>query len=614
MLLPSGGLAWRRLLYSFVLTLAALALFVSAFVLGYARMHQDRVLPGVEVAGISLAGLDRLQAESLLREELPSLSAGHLTVRFAGEQALIPYAAFGRDYNLSLMVEQAFSVGRDGGLLEQTQEQLRILVGGVSVEPSLAWNSQELAQRVAQVAAAAQIEPTDARIVRDNGRYTVLPAVAGQSVDTLQGIELSYIAVNNLSPADTSVAVEGVAIAPTVSTESAVAAVERVERVTADALSVAGGGASAVIEAERIRGWVQLIEPAAGSWEVVVAREPIAQFVAHYALGVDLPAQNASFAFRGEDVVALPGSDGRAVDVEASTDSILAALQARADGGGPPRVAMAVVAVEPDFSYEQAQALAPRVEMLADWRTTFVPGPMNFYGANISIPTDKIDGTVLNPGDTFDFWNVVGEPTREEGYGDGGAIIRGRTVPDGALAGGICSCSTTIFNAALRAGLEMGARRNHYYYISRYPVGLDATVWISNSGKRQTMRFTNDMQHPLLVRGINRRGAVIFEVWGVPDGRTVSFSKPVISNEKRAYEILRYSDSLRPGQRRRIEWPANGFDSSVTRTVLDATGAVIHTDTYKSSYAMIKGVTLVGRSANSPKHGTEVRVGGGSSD
>jgi hypothetical protein len=48
----------------------------------------------------------------------------------------------------------------------------------------------------------------------------------------------------------------------------------------------------------------------------------------------------------------------------------------------------------------------------------------------------------------------------------------------------------------------------------------------------------------------------------------------------------------------------------VSRTVRDANGRVLHNDTYYSRYAMIKGVTLIGRSAGDPKHGTEVRVGG----
>ena len=58
------------------------------------------------------------------------------------------------------------------------------------------------------------------------------------------------------------------------------------------------------------------------------------------------------------------------------------------------------------------------------------------------------------------------------------------------LGGGLCSASTTLFNAALRAGFEMHARRNHAYYIDRYPVGLDATIWISGSYV-QTMSFAN---------------------------------------------------------------------------------------------------------------------------
>ena len=610
-LLPASGFAWRRLFFAFALTLLAVCLFALAFAYGYVRMHQDRVLPGVDVAGVSLAGLDRAQAETVLRESLPSLASGQLTVRFADEQALISYSAIGRDYNIGAMLDRAFALGRDGGTLEQSQEQLRILSQGVSIDPSLSWNSQALADRVAEVAGPAQIAPVDARIVRQNGHYTVVPAAAGQSVDVARGIELATHAINNLSPADTSVAVEGVSVPAAVSTEAATAAAERIERVAASSLAVAGGGGSAVIEADRILGWVQLRETGPGTWEAIIAREPIVEFVQHYALEVNVAAQNASFALRGGEVVPVRGKDGQAVDVEASTDTILAALQARMDGGGPSQASMAMLVVEPDFSYEQAQAMAPRVEKISSWRTNFVPGVLNANGRNISVPTEKIDGTVVAAGGTFDFWRVVGMPTLEDGYGYGGAIIRGRTVPDETLAGGICSCSTTIFNAALRAGFEMGARKNHYYYISRYPVGLDATVWIADSGARQTMRFTNDGDYPILVRGINRRGAVIFEIWGIDDGRTVSFSEPVITNRKRAYEILRYTDNLAPGKRRRVEYPTNGFNSSVTRVVRDANGRVIHRDTFVSRYAMIRGITLVGRSPGDPRHGSERRVGGG---
>ena len=48
----------------------------------------------------------------------------------------------------------------------------------------------------------------------------------------------------------------------------------------------------------------------------------------------------------------------------------------------------------------------------------------------------------------------------------------------------------------------MGARRNHFYYIDRYPLGLDATVFQSGNSVT-TMQFTNDTQYPILIRGIN---------------------------------------------------------------------------------------------------------------
>ena len=162
---------------------------------------------------------------------------------------------------------------------------------------------------------------------------------------------------------------------------------------------------------------------------------------------------------------------------------------------------------------------------ISQWTTPFPISDRNGFGANIWIPARLIDGYVVAPRATFDFWDAVGPVTRAKGYKSGGAIINGRTEPQGALAGGICSCSTTLFNAALRAGYEMGARRNHYYYIDRYPLGLDATVFISASGSKQTVSFTNDTDYPMLIRGYGFRdggtGYVRFEIYSVPNGRKV---------------------------------------------------------------------------------------------
>ena len=112
------------------------------------------------------------------------------------------------------------------------------------------------------------------------------------------------------------------------------------------------------------------------------------------------------------------------------------------------------------------------------------------------------------------------------------------------------------------------ARQPHWYYIKRYPLGLDATV--SDS---QTMRFRNDTAHPVLIKSFASPGVVRFEIWSVPNGRTVTWSKPHVTNVVRGFDSVRYTSALAPGQTKRIEYPVDGKDVVVTRTVRDGSGS-----------------------------------------
>jgi hypothetical protein len=212
---------------------------------------------------------------------------------------------------------------------------------------------------------------------------------------------------------------------------------------------------------------------------------------------------------------------------------------------------------------------------------------------------------VVQPGEKFDFLTAIGEVTSPP-YVEGGVLIHGQIKEDGAIGGGMCSCSTTLFNAVMRAGFQIDARTNHSIYISRYPVGLDATVWESG-GSRRTMAFTNDTGYPLLIKGINGRGKVTFEVYGIDDGRTVELSDPIVENVRNAETWLEFTDGLAPGQRRRTQEGYDSFDSSVTRIVRDAAGNVIHQDTWVSHYRRLDAIVEVGRYPTDPPAGTRIR-------
>ena len=124
----------------------------------------------------------------------------------------------------------------------------------------------------------------------------------------------------------------------------------------------------------------------------------------------------------------------------------------------------------------------------------------------------------------------------------------------------------------------------------RYPLGLDAIV--SDS---QTMRFRNDTAHPILITSVARAGVVRFDPWSVPNGRSVTWTKPRVTNVVQGYDTVKMTSTLPRGRRERIEWPVDGKDVSITRTVRDATGAVIHRDTFVSHYHRMVGIPLVGR-------------------
>jgi vancomycin resistance protein YoaR len=200
-----------------------------------------------------------------------------------------------------------------------------------------------------------------------------------------------------------------------------------------------------------------------------------------------------------------------------------------------------------------------------------------------------LNGTVVAPGAVFDFWAGLGEVSLRTGYRLGGAIVGGHSVEGKALAGGICAASTTLFNAALRGGFEILSRQPHWYYITRYPLGLDATV----SGS-QSMRFRNDTPYPILIRGFASPGFVRYEIWSVPNGRTVSLSRPQVTNVVPGSDSTVLAPDLPMGTSERTEWPVDGKDVVVTRTVRDANGRIIHFDTFVSHYHMMIGIKRIG--------------------
>jgi vancomycin resistance protein YoaR len=610
---PSAGrpFSWRRAALGFGITLFAILAFATAFAAAYVSLHEGRVLPGVSVGGVSISGLDRGGAQAALAKSLPDVGSGSLTVKIGNQSQIISYADIDRAYETDTMLDEAFSVGRGGTPLDQVGEQLRAIGSDVSVPVAVTYDTHKLASRISAIAAAAHVDPVDATINRPNGQYSVNAATNGQSVDAQALLAQAVAALNNISPTNTTASIQPTQIAPTVSTAQAQAAVDRANAVDGTPLTVTVAGQTQTIDPGTIDGWMHLDPAGTGQWNLTIEHAPIDQLVALLKAGVDVQVTNAGYTFHGLHAVVTPEAPGSALDATAASSAIYNALTSRASGSSGDTVALSMTTVAPTFTSTQAQALVTKVRRLGTWTTHYISSSHNGNSVNIERPTKLINGTVVQPGQVFSFLGVAGPISLANGYTNGAAIVHGNTDLSGVLGGGLCSASTTLFNAALRAGFQIDARRNHAYYITRYPVGLDATIWTVGN-YAQDMSFTNDSQYPILIRGINGHNVVTYSIYGVPDGRHVQIMAPKTWNPQPAWtDVVYTSDTtiVQPGQHKQVEWAAAGFNASVERIVTAANGTVLHDDTFRSSYSQTIGKIYIGWQPGDPPAGTVVQRG-----
>jgi hypothetical protein len=154
----------------------------------------------------------------------------------------------------------------------------------------------------------------------------------------------------------------------------------------------------------------------------------------------------------------------------------------------------------------------------------------------------------------------------------------------------VCQVSTTVFNAAYEAGLQIDQRTNHALYISHYPLGRDATVNYPDLD----LKFTNDTDKWLLLRTFVGTGSLTVNLYGTPQNRrveTVTAPLQVVG----APQLERIKDpTLLKGESEVVEYGQPARATSVSRTVYDAGGKVLHEDKWYSSYRSEPKVVRVG--------------------
>lgn len=241
---------------------------------------------------------------------------------------------------------------------------------------------------------------------------------------------------------------------------------------------------------------------------------------------------------------------------------------------------------------EDLQALGIK-ELISTGRSAFAGSTWSRIH-NINTGISKFQGHIIKPGETFSFNEILGPVEAYTGFKPELVIKAEGTIPE--YGGGLCQVSSTMYRAALLAGLPVVERAPHSYAVSYYSqvygYGLDATIYPGV----HDVKFINNTPGHILIQGYTEDVKAFFKFYGTSDGRSVELEGPYLGgyHYPGAAQIIE-SPALAPGQRKQMEVSHTGFNATWYRYITDALGNT-EKETILSQYRAIPAKILVGPS------------------
>lgn len=235
---------------------------------------------------------------------------------------------------------------------------------------------------------------------------------------------------------------------------------------------------------------------------------------------VNQPGESSRFVRQGSVVQMVgSGTKGKIVDGLQTSLAIRSALVA-----GRTTAPLVMKVDRPDiFSLDDFKRLA-FPDHLAHGETNFAGSPANRVH-NIKVATARYDGLVVMPDKTFSFNQYLGVIDATHGYKPELVIKEHVTTPE--FGGGICQVATTMFRAAMPAGVHITNRHNHSYPVAYYGApGFDATVYPPYTD----LTFVNDTGQPLYIRTSIVGSRLLVDFYGTANGRKVTVNGPFVTD------------------------------------------------------------------------------------
>lgn len=530
--------------------------------------YAGRFYPGIAVGGIDLSGKTWSEAVSIFDGRWSDFLETPLVLRLDSMEWRPTAEEIGLSVDYLTPLAEAFRFGRTGGIAGRLGQQREAISTPHTWPIRVRYRPQSLYTFLDGLAAGAHKYPTDATLdlieTSTSRRFVLRPSLAGRR---LIGLDAARDFDFDLNRPRTVVIDLQIEVAdPTVETES-------LRQIVSSASSL-------------LQGRISLVSPDA-TWEI-----DRAQLATSLTLDGSAGTLVPRFQFTGDEFTSLLDEiealtylepveprikyDRESADLYYLTEPtngsrldrniLLRRLETTAASGGSS-VEVPIVVVEPRLVAADPDSLG--------LTGNFGIGTSYFWGSsfsrafNIRVGAEKLDGTIIEPGEVFDFNAALGPIEYETGFVDGMIIINNKTIP--GIGGGICQVSTTMFRAAFLAGLPINERWQHVYRVSYYEIGDGIAPGFDASIYQPTLNllFTNDTANYLMIRSEYNEdaGRLRFYLIGSPERRRVEQNSWAGGASEPGDPRFVANPDLAPGERKQTDWPVWGLRAGVGRQV-----------------------------------------------
>ena len=317
------------------------------------------------------------------------------------------------------------------------------------------------------------------------------------------------------------------------------------------------------------------------SWQT--NEDTVRTYVENNCTKYDKKAQNASLTRENGAFNFVAGTEGLELNVDSAVRTISDYLENSWTSDNTVVLNLETQVTEPEGSAEE---LANIKDLLGSFTTSFSTSGSNRC-KNVSSGASHINGTVLYPGEEFSAYETVSPFTEANGYAMAGSYLNGEVVD--SMGGGICQVSTTLYNAVLRAELNVTERSPHSMTVHYVDLSEDAAI----AGTYKDFKFVNSTEYPIYIEGYTTSDKKItFNIYGKETrdkNRTISFESQMVS-ETPATTILQEDAGQGIGYKAVSSKGSSGYVAELYK-IVKVNG--VETDRIKVNKSTYKGTNRV---------------------